>query len=168
MILKSSIFKPIIQFLLFVCIALLGFSCNVPSPYFQKQYAIPKTMWTYDFKPDFKINVADTAAQYRMFLVIRNDEAYPYANIWFRLKVKAPGQKQFDEGERINMVLADAEGKWLGKGMGGIWEHKIPFTPKQTVKFNKPGLYELQMEQVMRMNPLPSVLNVGLIVEKMN
>lgn len=164
---KFPFIKSFVTSLLMLGLLSLNFSCNMPSPYFQKQYAIPKTQWEYSFKPVFKIEIKDTAAKYRMYLLLRNDEAYPFANIWFRLNEKAPDQSKFNEGIRINKVLADAEGKWLGKGVGGIWEHKIPLTAKETIQFNHAGIYEIQMEQLMRTNPLPSVLNVGLIIEKM-
>ena len=168
MLAKFSFLKSFVSSLVVIGLLSVSFSCNMPSPYFQKQFAIPKTQWDYSFKPVFKIEIKDTSAKYRMYLLVRHDEAYPFANIWFRLNEKTPGEKSFKEGERINKVLADAEGKWLGKGMGGIWEHKIPFTTKEGLKFNHIGVYEIQMEQLMRTNPLPSVLNVGLLIEKMN
>lgn len=101
-----------------------------------------------------------------MYFLIRHDEAYPYANIWFRFKVKAPGDSVFHTGPRIEKTLADAEGKWLGKGLAGIWEHKLPLTPQEIPAFNKQGDYIIKIEQIMRVNPLPSVLNAGLIIEK--
>lgn len=167
MLAKFSFLKSFISSLLFVALLSLSFACNIPSPNYQKQFAIPTTQWDYSFKPVFKIEIKDTAAKYRMYLLIRHDEAYPFANIWFRLNEKTPGEKEYKEGERLNKILADVEGKWLGKGVGGIWEHKIPLTSKESIKFDQVGIYEIQMEQLMRTNPLPSVLNIGLIVEKM-
>lgn len=146
---------------------LFCYSCNVPSPYFQKQVAIPETLWSYNFQPTFKLEIKDTASQYKMYFLIRHDESFPFANIWFRINEKKPGQKSFTEGKRIQKSLADAEGKWLGTGMGTIWEHKIPLGPKEGIQFKELGIYELKIEQLMRQNPLPAVLNVGLIVEKM-
>jgi len=143
-----------------------GFSCGVQSDFYQKQAAVPGAAWRYDFQPEFKIHISDTAAHYRMFFLIRHDEAYPNANIWIRFKIKAPGDTAFHEGVRIDKTLADVEGKWLGKGMGNIWEHKLPLTREEMPSFRRQGDYTIRIEQIMRSNPLPSVLNVGLIVEK--
>lgn len=143
-----------------------SYSCNIPSPYYQKQVGIPEAFWTYDNQPVFTIHINDTAAEYRMFLVLRHDEEYPYGNIWIRMSEKAPKSKKFNEGKRIEKKLASSEGIWLGKGLGGIWEHKLPLTPKETIKFSDTGTYKIKLEQLMRVNPLPSVLNVGLIIEK--
>lgn len=142
-------------------------SCGAKSSYYQKQEAIPGAQWNYKFQPVFKVDISDVKAQYRFYLLIRHDESYPYANFWFRMNVKGPAEKTFKDGTRIQKDLADPKGEWLGRGMGGIWEHKIALSPNEIPRFNKPGTYEIRIEQVMRDNPLPSVLNVGLIIEKL-
>lgn len=151
----------------FALMVICSYSCKIKSPYYQKQVAIPNTAWAYNFQPTFKITISDPAAQYRMYLLIRHDESFPFSNLWIRMKVKTPGDSTFNTGNRIGKDLADPEGKWLGKGLGGIWEHKIPLTIKETPTFNHKGDYEIKIEQIMRMNPLPSVLNVGLAIEKL-
>ncbi|WP_118949890.1 gliding motility lipoprotein GldH [Taibaiella helva] len=145
---------------------LTAISCGVKSAYYQKQEAIPGAQWEYKFQPVFAVDITDTQALYRFYLLVRHDEGYPNANLWFRLKVKAPGDTTFSEGIRIEKDLADSKGEWLGRGMGGIWEHKLPLLAKEVPRLAKPGRYEFRIEQIMRSNPLPSVLNVGLIVEK--
>ena len=149
-----------------VSLLLIAASCGVKSPYYQKQQAIPKTEWSYKYQPTFKIDLTDTASAYQFYFLIRHDESYPNANIWFRMKVKAPGDSTFTEGPRIEKELADAEGKWKAQGMGGIYEHRIPLFTKEAPVFSKPGTYEIKLEQIMRQNPLPSVINVGLRVER--
>jgi gliding motility-associated lipoprotein GldH len=138
----------------------------VKSPYYQKQVPIPGAAWSYAFQPTFKVQIDDTASRYQLYLLLRHDEAYPNANIWFRIKVKAPGDTTYTDGARIEKTLADPEGKWLARGMSGIWEHKIPLAASEGPDFKQMGMYEIKVEQVMRRNPLPSVLNIGLIVEK--
>lgn len=156
--------------LLFLCCALAATlclpACGVKSSYYQKQVAIAGAQWDYKFQPDFKFTVEDTAVHYRFYLLIRHDESYPNSNFWFRMKVKAPGDTVFHDGKRVEKDLADAKGEWLGRGMGAIWEHKIPLSFRETPELNRPGTYEIKIEHLMRDNPLPSVLNVGLMVEK--
>ncbi|WP_118974438.1 gliding motility lipoprotein GldH [Taibaiella koreensis] len=149
-----------------IALLLTAASCGVKSSYYQKQESIPGAKWDYKFQPVFAVDISDTQSLYRFYLLVRHDEGYPNANLWLSLKVKAPGDTTFSEGVRIEKDLADPKGEWLGRGMGGIWEHKIPFNLKETPKLNKPGRYEFKIEQIMRSNPLPSVLNVGLIIEK--
>jgi gliding motility-associated lipoprotein GldH len=150
--------------LLLICAALLT-GC-MPSPYYQKQYSVPQNAWQYQFKPSFKFDITDTAARYNLSFLIRHTEAYPYSNIWVWVHIKQPGSDSF-ERSRIEIPLAEATGKWMGRGMGEIWEQSMPVTTNANATiFNKTGTYEIQLEQNMRINPLPEVLQVGLRVEK--
>lgn len=152
---------------LFAAIVVLLNSCG-NSPYYQKQDAIPGAKWASSFQPTFKINIPDSAFHYATYLLLRHDEAYKFSNLWVRIKVKGPGDTAFSEGIRINKQLADQAGNWQSNAMavGGIWEHKLPISNKELSLFNKPGTYEVKIEQVMRVDPLPSVVNVGLRVER--
>jgi len=141
-------------------------SCGGKTAYYQKQVPVPSAAWSSKFMPEFKLEIKDTTANHYCFLLFRHDEAYPNSNVWIRLKTKGPGEKKFTDGPRLEVPLADASGVWLGRGMGGIWEHKLYLQPEAMPKFNKPGIYEIKIEQLMRTDPLPSVLNVGFMVEE--
>ncbi len=147
---------------------LLLASCGTESAYYQKQQAIPGAQWNYKFQPAFKIDITDTHARHRFYLLLRHDESYANSNFWFRMKIKAPGAKTFTDGPRIEVELADAKGEWQGRGMGGIWEHKIAIPDSNVPKLDKSGTYEIKLEQIMRDTVLTSVLNVGLIIEKLS
>jgi gliding motility-associated lipoprotein GldH len=141
-------------------------ACIVKSPYYQKQVGIPGTQWSSKFQPKFSIDIPDTNHNYITYLLIRHTDDYPYSNIWINMKIKAPGEPSFDTTIKIEKQLADASGKWLAKGMGNIREHKIPLSFKEIPPFTKAGNYIIQLEQIMRNDPLPCVLNVGMCVEK--
>ncbi len=143
----------------------------MPSPYYEKNQSIPHNAWAYDYKPSFKFLVTDTNVYYNMYFLIRHTEAYPYSNIWIRLYYKHSEDKEFRE-ERREVLLAARSGQWLGRGMGEIYEQRMMLygvDPNQQMipmSFAKKGVYEVRMEQDMRINPLPEILQVGLRVEK--
>lgn len=138
----------------------------MPSPYYQKSVTIPHYQWDYKFNPSFKVDITDTAALYNLYFIIRHTEAYPFSNIWLTVYTKQPGDTTFSEA-RIEIPLAETSGKWLGRGMGEIWEQRMPMTRNDDpMIFKKPGTYEIKFEQNMRVNPLPEVLQVGLRVQK--
>jgi gliding motility-associated lipoprotein GldH len=126
--------------------------CHLPSAYYQKQETIPKNEWTYNNKPSFTFEITDTTSDYRPFFLIQHTQAYPYNNLWLWMYVKAPGDS--------------AVKKWLGRGMGEIYEQRMAINLDDSLKFRKPGVYQVSLEQNMRINPLPEVLHVGLRVEK--
>lgn len=154
----------------------------VSSPYYQKSYAVPSNKWAYDFKPDFVVEITDTGIHYNVFFIMRHTNNYPYANIWMNILVKTPGDSVFRK-TRVEVPLASAQGRWLGMGMGEIYEqrrmivldHKaIPVTDDLISVseisfddlFRKAGRYEIRLEQNMRDQSLPEVLHTGLRIEK--
>lgn len=138
----------------------------MPAPYYQKEEVIPQNAWMYNFNPVFSFDITDTNANYKPFFLIRHTQAYPYCNVWVWVYVHIPGDTVVKK-ERINVVLAETSGKWMGRGMGEIYEQRMPIDLGDSIKFNKPGTYKVSLEQNMRINPLPEVMNVGLRVEKL-
>jgi len=148
-------------------IILAGFSGCLPSPYYQKDVVVPQYAWGYSFQPSFRFEIADTTALYNLYFIIRHTEAYPFSNIWMWVYTKQPGDTSYMRS-RIEIPLAEPSGKWLGRGMGEIWEQRMPITRNDNpMQFNRPGVYEIKLEQNMRINPLPEVLQIGLRVEKL-
>lgn len=155
--------KAFLPFFVLLAVLPLLSGC-LESPVYQKQYSVPGNAWAYGWKPAFEFDITDTAAAYNMYFLIRHTEAYPNSNIWVKIHSKEPGDSTFRE-DRIEIPLAENDGRWLGKGMGSIWEQRMPITRYPKV-FRKAGRYILRLEQNMRTNPLPEVLQVGLRVEK--
>lgn len=165
---KSNLNKfKFLSFLLFGTL-FLTYGCNIPnSAYFQKEVSVKDGQWASDMEPVFTLNIKDTTCEYQTYILLRNSDDYPYSNIWLMIRVKKPGATSFPAiGKRINLKLANVKGVWLGKGMGSIWEHKIPLNNKDNLHFEKPGTYQIQITQIMRNDPLQGILNAGIIVEK--
>jgi len=154
------------RFLLFIALLACCYTGCIPAPdfHYQKEEPIPHNEWNYSFKPSFKFAITDTTVRYRPFFIIQHTQAYPYNNLWVWVSIKAPGDSVVKK-ERINVVLAEPTGKWLGRGMGEIYEQRMPLN-LNLVKFDKVGDYEVTIEQNMRINPLPEVLHVGFRLEK--
>ncbi len=147
-------------------LSLLGLNSCMTSPYYQKSVTVPSYTWNYNFQPSFRFEISDTSSYYNLYFLIRHTDAYPYGNIWLNIYTKEPGEKVFQQS-RIEIPLAETGGKWLGRGMNEIWEQRMPITRNDAAMiFKKKGTYEIKLEQNMRVNPLPEVLQVGLRVEK--
>lgn len=159
----KSVFQRIVLLLAICSLIITG--CTT-SPYFEKHASFPRNEWPGRLAADFKFNITDTAVTYNLYFIIRHTEAYPFSNIWIYIYSKQPGDKTYQKS-RIEIPLAETSGKWLGRGMGEIWEQRMPITKNDNpMLFNKPGTYEIKFEQNMRINPLPEILQVGLRIEK--
>jgi gliding motility-associated lipoprotein GldH len=152
---------------IYFSIATLFFSACIRSNEFEKNVSLPNHNWDFAFKPSFIFNITDTHARYHMYLMMRHSDAYPYANIWLNLKTKQPNENSYNQ-MRVEVPLAQTDGKWLGRGMGEIWEHKLPLTGNGSIHYTKPGKYQIMLEQIMRKNPLPEVISIGIRLEKIN
>src|SRR4051812_27717133 len=101
------------------------FSGCMPSPYYQQTYPVPENAWQSRYVPVYKFEISDTTAAYKMFFLIRHTDAYPFSNIWLIVSLKQPGDSTFRK-VRIEIPLAEQSGKWMGRGMGEIWEQMMP------------------------------------------
>lgn len=154
--------KPILFFLAACC--LQWTACSLPTGFFEKDVVIPGQKWASSFKPriEFTIQPKDTANQYNVFVVLRHSDAYDYNNIWVKGTIRKPGDT-VGQSARYDLTLADNNG-WKGSGMDDIYEHRVRIVDQ--AGFSKPGTYSFTLEQIMRDDPLPHVLNVGVRLEK--
>jgi gliding motility-associated lipoprotein GldH len=132
--------------------------------------SIPGSAWSSSYRPEFRFEVDDTTSAYQLFFLIRHTDAYPFNNIWLRMDVKAPGDTAFSQN-RMEVPLAERAGphagKWIGRGIGEIYEQRIPLTNALSpTLFYKKGTYTVRLTQDMRTDPLPEVIQVGILLEK--
>ena len=64
------------------------------------------------------------------------------------------------------MLLADNQGKWMGKGIGDLYDYQFRF--KELVLFPVKGEYSFEIEQAMRDEVLPYVTDIGIRIEKVS
>jgi len=136
--------------------------CEEASLY-QKVVFMPNQSWGYKDANNFVFHISDTASRYRVFFVMRHTDAYEYNNIWIQIASQLPGDSTWRK-DRFNIPLANEKG-WLGTGMDDLFDHRVLLYP-QPVAFRKPGNYQLEIKQDMRVDPLEHVMNVGLRLEK--
>ncbi len=108
------------------------------------------------------VTITDTLQKHNFYVNIRNNNKYPYSNIYLFINTKFPSGKT--SRDTVECILADAEGKWLGKSSGDISDHRILI--KQGVRFPMSGLYTFEIEHAMRVENLQGITDVGLRIEK--
>jgi gliding motility-associated lipoprotein GldH len=127
----------------------------------KKYEDIPDGVWNQMHQPEFTVEIEDTSKALQVNLLIRNASFYPFSNLWLYIHQTDPtGAINIDT---IECVLADESGKWLGDGMGDLWDNRIPW--RMNYKFSNKGAYSFKIEQAMRAENLPGILDVGMSVE---
>lgn len=141
--------------LLFVC-----YSCDDATVYDQYQ-SIENASWKKDVPYDFEFEVADTTALYNLTIQIRNNNLYPYQNLWlFSTEQQANGVVNRDT---IECILADDYGKWYGSG---ISLYQISFPLRTGYRFPEAGKYSFSFRHGMRSDELMGIQDIGFKVEK--
>jgi gliding motility-associated lipoprotein GldH len=126
----------------------------------EQQKVFSKHSWEAKDSVKFDFEISDTTSNYQYQLILRHHEKYLYSNIWLQISVQQPDT--FFTFKR-EFQLADNK-QWLGTRMDDITEHRIPFN-QEPIPLKK-GKYSFTLKQVMRNNPLPEILSVGVAVVK--
>ncbi|MBL7891990.1 MAG: gliding motility lipoprotein GldH [Bacteroidia bacterium] len=157
----KTIFK--FKYLLFVSVGLLIlFSSCDPNRVFDENETLPENVWDRKNKLPFNVTITDTVSLYNVFINVRNADGYPYGNLFLFIHSTFPNGQKFTD--TLECVLADANGKWLGDGIGDIYDNQIPF--KHNVRFRLAGNYTFELEQAMRLEMLPLIMDAGIRIEK--
>ena len=146
---------------LFVAIACALMSCD-KRRVFDDNKTLPDNVWERNNKISFAVDIKDTVNPHNMYINVRNADGYPYSNVYMFIHTKFPNGKGYTD--TIECVLADANGKWLGNGAGDIYDNQILF--KRNVRFKQSGIYTFDLEQGMRLEKLPLIMDVGIRIER--
>lgn len=154
--------KNIFSEQLFLGIVLISLSACDKNRVFEQNQKIPNNTWDVKNIVKFQVAVSDTITPTNFYVNIRNTDNYPFKNIFLFITTRFPdGGKAIDT---LECELADQNGKWLGSGLGDIWDNQIIF--KKNVRFPHPGNYIFEYQQAMRTEQLPEIMDVGLRIEK--
>ncbi len=136
-------------------------SCDQDLVY-EENERIPGNKWNRYHIPVFEVGISDTLEAHDLIINIRNTGEYPMENLFLFISVKAPGGAS--TRDTIELSLAESSGRWKGRGFGSIWQNRFYY--RQNVRFAEKGKFIFQVEQAMRIEDLPGIVDVGLRVEK--
>jgi gliding motility-associated lipoprotein GldH len=145
----------------FIGISLLLISCD-PRRVFDENKTLPDNIWERSNKVIFKVPITDTISPHNVYINVRNADGYPYGNLYLFVHSTFPDGRKITD--TLECTLADANGKWLGDGAGDIYDNQILF--KRNVRFRQSGTYIFELEQAMRLEKLPLLMDVGIRIER--
>lgn len=151
--------QPIVM-CLFVALLFMVSSC-ADTALVDQHIAIDDHAWRYEDKPQIAVQITDTNKRYNAYLNLRHTPDYKYSNIFILLHQRHPNGQ--DTTERIELPLAEPDGRWLGRSAGSLYTHQDLI--KESVRFPDTGTYVFIFEQNMRENPLREITDVGIRIE---
>ena len=149
------------KLILFFVLIIAFVACDT-NRVFDDFYKVKTTGWHKDSVAVFNFEITDTTLNYDLFISSRNLENYPYSNLWLFVDVVAPDSSSIRD--TIEYQMAEPNGKWIGKGTGGIYFIQNYY--KSGVSFPINGMYKINIQHGMRGENLKGINNIGLRVAK--
>jgi gliding motility-associated lipoprotein GldH len=143
----------------------LGFLALVacdPNRFYEKNVDFANETWPKDSVAIFDVEISDTVGVYNIYLNNRISGQYGYSNLYLFITTLLPNEQIMRD--TLECILADVNGRWLGKGFGNVWSNKIPY--RKYIRFPQKGKYTFYIEQAMREEELKHILNAGIRIEK--
>jgi len=160
--------KKIIKNSFLILITAIIFNCQNNQVVVEKMKDINPPGWHRDsvfqlyFKPDM-------TNQYDIFFIVRNDNNYPYSNIFLIASIEDSNKKIIDT---LEYEMADAQGRWLGSGIWDLRESKLIY--KRNFQTDTLPLHITVQQAVRKPGKeigdefLPGIKTIGVIIEKKN
>ena len=146
---------------LLLATALIGLaSCREGIIYHQYR-EINKEFWGKEEAIYFTFRIDDTTTACDILLEVRNDNLYPYQNLWVFCSETSPATSVTQD--TLECILADEFGKWHGKG---IVLHQMSFPIRTGHTFPARGEYTFAVRHAMRTGHLRGIRNIGLCVKQ--
>ncbi|MFM1878845.1 MAG: hypothetical protein RLZZ241_1711 [Bacteroidota bacterium] len=154
---------------LFIVGTFVALSACTGNLVFSESAVIPKGLWDKENTIRFTMQNQDTIQKHNVYFVIRNDNTFPYSNLFLIAEIKSPDGTQSRDTLEYNM--ADPQGNWLGSGANSSIENILGY--KRDIVFAQNGVYTFTLSHAMRENgkvqgiaSLPGIFDVGIQIEK--
>jgi gliding motility-associated lipoprotein GldH len=119
----------------------------------------------------FTFEQKDTINPYNLFLNVRNNNDYPFNNMYLIVSLKEPGKKPTIKIDTLEYQMADVDGTLLGEGFTDVKESKLWYL--ENYVFNRIGNYKVEVVQAVRATgevdgvaELEGITELGLRIEK--
>lgn len=132
--------------------------CDEDATYSTYRTIQPKE-WDKGTAYNFSFHIDDTTVVYDLYVHLRNNNLYPYQNLW--IFGEESGPENYIAEDTLNCILADDYGKWLGHGIS-LFEsaHLL----HGVYRFPHKGEYHFSFRQGMRDDSLRGIQEIGLEV----
>lgn len=151
--------QSFIYIVLLSAIALSG--CDFNSVY-NENVSLKDAKWHKDKAVRFDVEITDSLSNYNFYLNLRNTTNYRYSNLYVFLMTRFPNGNT--TRDTIEIILADNEGRWLGKGWSNLKDNNILL--KKSLHFPLSGNYVFFIQQAMRVDTLEGIRNLGLQIDR--
>jgi gliding motility-associated lipoprotein GldH len=124
--------------------------------------------WHKDSIITFELPELDKDKSYDLFLNIRDNDDYPFNNLFLIVSLEQPNKKI--KVDTLEYAMTNPDGTLLGEGFSDIKESKLFY--KANEKFDQKGVYKIHIKQAVRqtgkiegVENLKGITDVGFRIE---
>jgi gliding motility-associated lipoprotein GldH len=145
-----------------IIIFILVFSSCNNNNVFNDYKTFENQIWNADSNVVFDYSVSDTTSKNQIVIKVRHTTNYEFQNLFLFCKTK--------KTDTLELLLANKEGKWLGRGVGDVRE--LEFVYKTDKVFTEKGDFTFEIEQAMRYGKLEktqhlkNIKAIGISIQK--
>ncbi|MEZ4879091.1 MAG: gliding motility lipoprotein GldH [Chitinophagales bacterium] len=144
----------------FVAILLLFTACK-DKYYYSEYQSIKNQSWLIKDTLTFSKTIEQPSnTPHQILLSVRHDKDFEFSNLWLQVDVSYNGKTASKKQE---VVLYNKLGKPFGKCTGSICTQTIPIV--NNISFDKKGIVQIKITQLMRKNPIENIKDIGVIIE---
>jgi gliding motility-associated lipoprotein GldH len=163
MALNKTIFRHLLfrNSILLIATAIVATACN-NNVFYNESVHLKNNEWKATDTLFYTFDSKDTLATYDFYFEVRNTTDYDMQNLYLFITAYYPGYTY--SRDTAECILAAADGKWYGKGIGKHKDNRFMF--RRGVRFRKPGNYSIAVNQAMRKDTLNGISDVGILIKK--
>ena len=147
-------------FLIFIVVASIAFSCKHINVY-EKLVDLPRHEWKRNQNAVIRFDITDSS-RHQLYLVVRHTQQYPFNKLLVRLLIQDTAKRTIGS-MHLNAPLTNSRGNWIGTSMDDIYYSRIKINPPV---FLRPGSYRFVLQQAMKEEVIPYILNVGIALNQ--
>ncbi|TBX71303.1 gliding motility lipoprotein GldH [Flavobacterium silvisoli] len=152
--------------ILFVLLLFLVISCDKKRVF--DEYKSVGNAWHKDSVVTFELPKLDAAKAYNMYVNIRDNDDYPFNNLFLIVSLEQPNHKV--KVDTLEYQMTNPDGTLLGDGFTDIKENKLFY--KENERFTQKGVYKIHIRHAVRQTgkieglpTLPGITDVGFRIE---
>ena len=156
-------------FIPFILIGLMTISCDKKRVF--DEYKSVGSQWHKDSIVSFDLPKLDPKKQYNMFLNVRDNDDYPFNNLFLIVSLEHPNRQV--NVDTLEYQMTNPDGTLLGEGFSDIKENKLFY--KDKVNFTQKGIYKVRIQHAIRqtgkiegVKVLPGISDVGFRIESVD
>lgn len=156
----------ILNNLVVILVAISIVSCDEKRVF--DEYKSVGSAWNKDSIVAFKLPQLDAAKKYNLFVNIRDNNDFPYNNLFLIVSLEQPNKKV--KVDTLEYMMANTDGTLLGDGFTDIKENKLVY--KLNESFSQKGDYKVKIQQAVRQTgkivgdaELKGITEVGFRIE---